>query len=318
MIRVVHKCRVQEANSYHSISLNQLLTKNRTPFTAFTILVSLTLIACCQSYAHGLTPVKGIVGQVVGNEKAQFYVRHVNITEHDRSGIQHSATEETGLKIVDVSVIFKNINSGQQPFDPNDIRLVDSESREYLPDTGPFFSINLPPNDILSWNAEFKIPPTSNVSKIYFTPYARTIYEDTRLTIDLTKSKNPGENPPTSSWILSSNKGNKMNNGQLEITTNDERYFGKTYVIDVTIKNIGNTPIRYGPSYFYVKNAEGFAYEYDSFSKLLNLHSGILPPGEIVRGDIAFDVGGSGPSMMIIFDQPLDNQFLNSGSQNAR
>ena len=172
---------------------------------------------------------KGIIGQVVGNDNTEIYVRGVNVSE------------ESGAKIIVVSAIFKNKDTGQQTIYPHTVRLVDSQSREYEPEySSKFPSARLPSNDILAWNGEFKILPTNNVSKVYFTPDG----SESRFTVDLTKSMNPPADPPKSSWILTPNKGVKLSNKQLEITINDEKYIGNTYVVDLTIKNIGSTPFR--------------------------------------------------------------------------
>ena len=213
------------------------------------------------------------IGQIVSDQTNRFYVRSVN------------TTQDSGSQLVDVSMIFKNIGVGQQSFSSTSVRLVDSDSREYDPESSRenIPSIVFPSNDTLAWNAEFKILPSGNVSKIYYIPDGSR----SRLSIDLTKPINPPADPPKSSWILSPNKGVNMSNRQVEVTVNDEKYIGNTYVIDVTIKNIGKMPFNYAASDFKVKDADGFAYSYNIFYSLLSpLLSGELPPGEMVRGDI--------------------------------
>jgi hypothetical protein len=229
---------------------------------------------------------KGVIGQVIGDHNTEFYVRGVNVSE------------ESGAKIVVVSAIFKNKDAGQQTIYPNTVRLVDSQSREYEPEySSRYPSEKLPSNDILAWNGEFKILPTNNVSKIYFTPDG----SESRFTVDLTKSMNPPADPPKSIWILSPNKGVKLSDKQVEITINDEKYIGNTYVVDLTIKNIGGVPFKYDASDFDVKDSDGFAYSYNIFYTLLSpLLSGDLPPNEVVRGDIAYDVKKPNGNMMII------------------
>ncbi len=244
---------------------------------------------------------KGIIGQVVGNDKTEFYVRGVNVSE------------ESGAKIVVVSAIFKNKDTGQQTIYPHTVRLVDSQSREYEPEySSKFPSARIPTNDILARNGEFKILSTNNLSKIYFTPDG----SESRFTVDLTKSMNPPADPPKSSWVLTPNKGVKLSNKQLEITINDEKYIGNTYVIDVTIKNIGSEPFKYGASDFDVKDTDGFALSYSVLYTLLSpLLSGDLPPNEEVRGDIAYDVKKPNGNMMIIlFTGYPSYTYLNSGT----
>jgi len=244
---------------------------------------------------------KGIIGQVIGDDNTQFYVRDVRVSE------------ESDAKIVNVSAIFKNVEAGQQTVYPSTVRLVDSQSREYEPEySSKYPSAKLPSNDILAWNGEFKILPTNNVSKIYFTPDG----SQSRFTVDLTKSMNPPADPPKSSWILSSNKGVKLSDRQLEITINDEKYIGNTYVVDLTIKNIGSVPFSYTASDFEVKDTDGFAYSYNVFYSLLSpLLSGDLPPNEEVRGDIAFDVKKPNQNMMIILSAGYSGvPYLNTGT----
>ncbi len=67
--------------------------------------------------------------------------------------------------------MFKNKGSNQQAFYPSSVRLVDTQSREYERE----YSSQFPPlyirvGDTLKWNAEFKILPSNNVSKVYFIP----------------------------------------------------------------------------------------------------------------------------------------------------
>ncbi len=278
------------------------MTGNRflSPYTISLVCLVIALAGFGQVKGYGQTPEKGIVGQVVGDEDTKFYVRDVK------------TADESGSKLVDVSIVFQNNGSGQEQLSPSLVRLVDSQTREYDPQySSQFPYLYLPSHDILSWNAEFKIVGTNNVSKIYFTPYL----SDSRFTIDLTKSMNPPANPPVSTWTLSPNKGVKMSNRQQEITINDEKYVGNTYIIDLTIKNIGNQPINYAASDFKVKDADGFAYSYNIFYDLLSpLLSGTLPPGETVRGDIAFDVKKSSGDMMVILSSISGTPFLHTGT----
>lgn len=243
---------------------------------------------------------KGIIGQVIGNDETQFYVHGVTISE------------DSGSKVVNVSMVFKNKNLGQQEFDPSDVRLVDSESRESSSEySSDFPSIYIPSGDTLTWNAQFKILPSNNVSKVYLVPHG----SQSRLTVDLTKSMNPPNDPPKSSWIVSPIKGVKLNNNEMEITINDEKYIGNTYVVDLTIKNIGSSPIHYSASDFKVKDAEGFAYPYSFLYNILSpLLSGDLPPSEMVRGDVAFNVKKSTGNMMLILSGLFGNPFLNTGT----
>ena len=95
-----------------------------------------------------------------------------------------------------MSIIFKNIGVGKQSYSSSSVRLVDTDSREYDPEYSSRFPlIVLPSNDILAWNAEFKILPSSNISKIYYIPDG----SQSRLSIDLTKPMNPPADPPKSS-----------------------------------------------------------------------------------------------------------------------
>ena len=91
---------------------------------------------------------------------------------------------------------------------------------------------------------------------------------------------------------------------------------GNTYIVDLTIKNIGSVPFKYDASDFDVKDADGFAYSYNVFYTLLSpLLSGDLPPNEEVRGDIAYDVKKSTGNIMIILSSEYSSDpYLNSGT----
>jgi len=272
------------------------------------ILNSLILTTYSNANVYGQSVIKGIIGQVVGDEKTQFYVRDVK------------ATEESGNKVVNVSIIIKNKGHTEQEFSPSSLRLVDSQSREYDPDYNPiilgFSSIHFPRDDVISWSAKFKILPSNNFTKIYFFPDRyRT---ETRFTVDLTKSMNPPERAPISSWVLSSNKGVKVTNRQLELTINDEKYEGNNYIIDVTIKNVGNSPVPYDGGNLMVKDSTGSPYSRNFFYPLVSsLLSGDLTPGEMVRGDIAFNANNPSGNTMIIYAGLFGDPFLNTGSSSA-
>ncbi len=243
---------------------------------------------------------KGLMKQIVGNDQIQFYVQGFVLSQG------------SDYRKVDVSMLFKNSALGKQHLSPSQIRLVDNQFREYEPEYSLTQSaIYLPSQDTLNLNLQFKILPTNNVSKIYFMPENY----NSRFTVDLTKVKDPPDSAPSSGWVLSSNKGVKIDNRELELTVNDEGYEGKSYVIDVTLKNLANKTIRYDASDFTVKNDKGVATSENLFSNLVSpLLSGELSPGDIVRGDISFDVGQPNGNMMIIFSGSLGIPFLNTGS----
>src|SRR4030095_7102813 len=95
----------------------------------------------------------------------------------------------------------------------------------------------------------------------------------------------------------------------------NERFEDKTYLIDTTLKNLGNSRLPYDPSNFMVKDESGVPYSKNLFDNLQSpLLSGELPPGDQVRGDIAFDVDEPGKKMMIIYSGSSGVPFLNSGS----
>ena len=293
--------------------LRERLTEKHEYFSiTFLVITSLILIGYLHSSVYGQALNKGIIGQVVGDEKTQFYVHDVKVIE------------ESGNKIVDVSVVIKNKGTTQQEFTPNSLRLVDSQSRQYDPDYNPILSSLLgrsstyiPRDDINTWHVKFKILPSNNASKIYFFP--DRFSSESRFVVDLTKSKNPADSPPNSSWVLSSNKGVKVDNRQLELTINDEKYVGNTYIIDVTIKNVGNSAVPYDASNFKVKDMAGESHSRNFLLSLASpLLSGDLPPDEMVRGDIAFDVEKPGGNMMIIYAGSSGVPFLNTGSSSAQ
>lgn len=257
---------------------------------------------------YGQANENGVIGQVVGDNKTQFYV----------SDVKESNTSE----FVEISIIFKNLANGPQEFSPS-VRLIDTESREYEPKSGSGFSfspVQIPPDDILAWKASFNVVTPTNISKIYFTPGGSIYFtpgkSESRFTVDLTKTKSPVDSPPTSSWTLSSNKNIRMNNTQVEITINDESYADTTYILDLSIKNIGRSSIPYHPWYFTVKDVDNVVYGSRGMASGPSpLLGGDLLPGETVRGDVAFDVEKTAGNMMIIVDTRLsDMPFLNSGS----
>jgi len=270
---------------------------------SISLFISCLLILCFISVwpvqnTYAQVKESGVIGEIIGDNKTQLYVNDV----------KEFAT--SGPKSVEIYVIFKNLGGGQQEFYPNEIRLVDSESREYQPEYSLFLSsVYVPSQDTLAWKASFKIP-SNNLSKIYYEPFQ----SENRLTVDLTNKMTPPDGPPKSIWSLSSNKGTNMSSRQLEIKINDERFEGKTYLIDTTLKNVGKLPLPYQPSNFMVKDESGFPYSKNLFDNLESpLLSGELPPGEQVRGDIAFDVNEPGQKMMIIYSGSSGVPFLNSG-----
>jgi plastocyanin len=269
------------------------------------LFISSLLIFCFISVwlvqnAHAQVKENGIIGQIIGNNKTQFYVSDVKVFN------------PPGSKSAEISIVFKNLGRAQQEFEGLSLRLVDTQSREYRPEISLFSpsSVFVPSEDTVAWKASFKIP-SNNLSKIYYEPGL----SENRLTVDLTKKMTPPEGAPKSSWNLSSNKGIKMSSRQVEVTINDERFEGKSYIIDTTLKNLGKAPLAYGPSNFMVKDESGVPYSQNIISNLQSpLLSGELPPGEQVRGDIDFDVDEPGKKMMIIYSGYSGIPFLNSGS----
>ncbi len=83
---------------------------------------TLLLLGYLVHTTYGQTVEKGIIGQVVSGGGMEFYVHGVKVTE------------DSGNKIVNVSMVFKNENVMKRAFDPSDVRLVDSQSREYAAD----------------------------------------------------------------------------------------------------------------------------------------------------------------------------------------
>ena len=268
------------------------------------VIVFFFFLILYETVAFGQITENGVIGQTIGDTKTQFYVQDIKELKNSESSS------------VEIFIVFKNVGRSQQEFYPSSFRLVDSQSREYRPQSSLFLSsVNVPSEDTLAWKATFKIP-SNNLSKIYYTGLS-----ETRFTVDLTKKITPSHEPPQSSWNLSSNKGIKISSRQLEITINDERFEGKTYVIDATLKNVGKSSLSYQPSNFKVKDESSVPYPNNLFSKSLSpLLSGELPPGEQVRGDIEFDVDEPGKKMMIIYSAYSGAPFLNTGSapvQNA-
>ena len=243
----------------------------------------------------------GEIGQIIGNSKIEFYVENFNVSR------------DSGSKTVVISLLFKNLDRSPQLLNATMVRLIDSQNREYESDNSTGFpSLYLPSGDILRWDTSYKINSAKNASKIRFIPDA----SKEKFTIDLTKSLNPPDTPPTSNWITLPNEGIKIGDKNLQLEVNDETYDdNNTYIIDITLKNIGKKQLDIDPSDIVIKDEDGRVQPRNVLYKLNNpLRPYTLPSGEKMRGDVAFDTDNSKSNKMIIYTSHLGILSFNSGN----
>ena len=242
----------------------------------------------------------GEIGQIIGNSKIEFYVENFNVSR------------DSGSKTVVISLFFKNLDRSPQLLNATMVRLIDSQNREYESDNSTGFpSLYLPSGDILRWDTSYKINSAKNASKIRFIPDA----SNEKFTIDLTKSMNQPDTPPISNWTPLPNKGLKIGDENLQLEVNDEGYANNTYIIDITLKNKGETQLDIDPSNIIIKDQDG---KIQSRNVMHNLNNPLRPytlsSGEKMRGDVAFNVDNSKGNKMIIYTGHLGVPYFNSGN----
>ena len=242
----------------------------------------------------------GEIGQIIGNSKIEFYVENFNVTK------------DNGAKTVAISLFIKNLDRSPQLLNATMVRLIDSQNREYESDNSTGFpSVYLPSGDILRWDTSYKINSAKNASKIRFIPDM----SKEKFTIDLTKSKSPLGTPPVSNWVNLPNKGLKIGDENLQLEVNDEGYANNTYIIDITLKNKGETKLDIDPSNIIIKDQDGKIQPRNVMYNLNNpLRPYTLSSGEKMRGDVAFNVDNSKGNKMIIYTGHLGVPYFNSGN----
>jgi hypothetical protein len=78
---------------------------------------------------------------------------------------------------------------------------------------------------------------------------------------------------------------------------------GSTYLVaEVVIENGSNEAISYNPTYFKIKDADGFEYNGSGGGSDTPLHSGELPQGEKVRGTVTFKIRQGAEGLVVNYD----------------
>jgi hypothetical protein len=239
----------------------------------------------------------GIVNEVVSNDHMQLYV--VSVKYEDRGGQN---------KLANVEVILKNTESETRIFNPFFAKAVLSSGYEEKanPLYGTIQPIRIAPNDTLRGILAFPIPKDETVTMLIWEESAE------KLTVDITKSKNPADTALKSEWVLSSNKGMVLSDSMTQLTIHDD-VLDKTaepafYLVDISIKNLGSEIKTYSSTFAFVKDQEGYLYPSDIQNlNLLNnpLGKGQLIQGGEVRGQILFLLPTNVRNVMFIYDENL-------------
>lgn len=218
----------------------------------------------------------GQVQETIGNDTMLMHVKEVQVSSN------------SGQKVVSIAVVFKNLDFKPQLFNLFYMELKDTDGREYSPELfeSNTASAYIPTKDTATAVLIFKIPSSTNPKT-----FAYSELFSSPLTIDLTRTKNPPDQPPKSEWILSGNKGFTAKDSKVELIINDESWLGKYYILDITIRNIGKESLAYNPFYTNLKDDQGIVYSHSIFVDLdTPLSSGELAPGDFVRGQVAFEL----------------------------
>lgn len=245
---------------------------------------------------NSLASTSGTLNEVVSNDKMQIYV--IDVKETDAGGLN---------KRVDIELVLKNIEPNARAFNPFFAKVIDSDGneRKASPLLGTILPIRIPSNDILRGMLTFPVPSDSNVSMLVWEEF-----DGSKLTVDLTKTKNPADPMPKSDWVLSSNKGRIFSDDRTQLTIHDE-LLNKSptyYLVDISIKNLGDAIISYNPTFTFVKDQDGYLYPADIQDfHLMNkpLLRGELKHGEEVRGEILFVLPDTVNDVMFIYDESL-------------
>jgi hypothetical protein len=245
----------------------------------------------------------------------QFYVSEVKVKN------------EGAEKIVDVKYIIKNLGSDAHAFDRapySTVKMKDTDGREYsriktgildYVSSASVPDIIIPRNDIVHGSESFRIPQSSNPGKFYyslFTSYPN--YNNINIIVDLTNTKTPADPVPKSDWILTSNKGFKGQNGPISLTINDERFSSnnRDFIVDITIKNIGDKGILVSPSSLHLQDNQGYFYNQNQASPDFTLHDSNLVPSDMIRGNVVFKVDPNpGGDFMMIWSS--GDGYINTG-----
>lgn len=238
----------------------------------------------------------GVINEVVGDENMQIYV--VGLTE--------DITEFK--KGVNVEVVLKNTERDTRVFNPFFAKLLDSQGRKFNAAAlvGTILPIRIASNDTLRGMLVFTVAPDASPATLVWKEF-----DGRELTVDLTRTKDPPD-PVPSGWSVTPNKGKILSDGRSQLTVNDE-LLAKSgqqsfYLVDISIKNVGDDVISYTPSYSYIKDQDGNLYP-PNFDNLGNMKKpllkGELKNGEEVRGDVLFLVPDTVRDVMFIYDEGL-------------
>jgi len=243
-----------------------------------------------------LASTSGALNEVVSNDKMQIYVIGVKETDMGGPGVR-----------VDVEVVLKNIEPNARAFNAFFAKVIDSNGgeRKASPLLGTVQPIRIPSNDILNGTLTFAVSRDADLSTLIWEEF-----DGSKLTIDLTKSKSPADPLPKSDWVLSSNRGRILSDGRTQLTLHDENLnrSPRYYLVDISIKNLGNAIIQYNPGFTFVKDQDGNMYPADIQNfRLMNnpLKKGELKQGEEVRGEILFLLPDTVNNVMFIYDESL-------------
>lgn len=266
----------------------------------FCIIVTVIILPILSHNVYADLTTNGNIEQNVGNGETQMYV----------SSVQTFSSQTT--KLIHVNVIFKNLSYKPQSFNLLFMGLTDNNGNSYNPEIdSKFSSVEIPSMDTVDGEIIFSIPATATPTNFSYQTFGAN-----PISVDLTQTQNPPDSAPQSGWILGPNVGYDANDGISELKINSENWVGNSYVVNVSITNVGQDTIPYNPLYAYVKDASGKVYSWSPFSNVSNqLSSGNLSPSQSVSGDIAFDVGStSGTNLMFIWDSTLGSgSYFNTG-----
>jgi len=246
--------------------------------------------------ANSFASTSGVLNEVVSNDKMQIYV--IGIKEIDMGG--------TGMR-ADIELVLKNTEPNARAFNAFFAKAIDSNGNALKanPLLGTIQPIRIASNDILKGTLSFAVSRDADLSTLIWEEF-----DGSKLIIDLTQSKNPAEPVPESDWVLSSNKGRIFSDGRTQLTIHDEVLLKSPtlYLVDISIKNVGNDIIQYHPSFTFVKDQDGVMYPADLQNfKLMNnpLKKGELKKSDEVRGEILFLLPDTVNNVMFIYDEGL-------------
>ena len=232
------------------------------------------------------------IGELMTDNTKELYI----------DSISASVNTDTKEKTLNINLVCKNLRA--EPHlcvDTFFFSLVDSSDGHYQPKL--FESTVMPARiatrDTMRGTLTFVIPSNENATRLIYNEPRSSTFE-----IDLLSTKNPTDEPPTSEWNLSRNRGLTLSDPRLELKIYNETQTNEYYVLDISIRNIGTGIVNYNPLYAYIKDDTGlvFASAFDAEIEQ-KLGSGILQLGSQVRGKVAFKVGnGQGPFMFIYDD----------------